>query len=363
MLRWMSRQWQELSSDWDRFWFSPVDPALVGVLRILTGLMLIYTHAVWGINLHDFFGSHSWLSPELAAQLQQGDYSFSYLWWVSDEWLWPAHVAAGFVLVAFTCGIFTRATAVLSYVILVSYAGRAPAALFGLDQINGMLTLYLTIGYLATPAAARALSVDRLWHQRRSLAGGSCTANFRHSVPANFTLRLIQIHMCVIYFFAGISKLRGDAWWDGDAMWLAFANEEYRSLNMMWTARIPWLLSIMAHTTVAWEISFPALVWFRRTRPLVLFVGVLLHLGIGAFLGMWTFGLIMIIGYSSFVPPDLVGEWFRRIRRRGATLQLDNEASAPAAEWDDELAVPVGVVAGGDYASDEAAEVRPRNPK
>jgi hypothetical protein len=315
MLKRLQQPRRRIRSSWDGFWFSQVDPTLAGVLRVLTGLMLLYTHAVWGLRLQEFFGSNSWVSPELTRQMQEGQFAFSYLWWINDEWLSAAHMFGFLVLLAFTCGLLTRLTSILSFVILVSYANRVPGALFGLDQINAMLTLYLAIGYLGTPAVSRALSVDRWLHLRRNLAQSTArpaSSDLLPSAGANFSLRLIQIHMCVIYFFAAVSKLRGDAWWNGEAMWLAFSNEEYQSINMLWTARYPWLLSIMTHTTVLWEISFAFLIWRPRFRPLLLFVGVLLHIGIGAFLGMWTFGLIMIIGYASFLPPGFVSSITKR---------------------------------------------------
>ena len=57
---------------WDAFWFTPADPTLLGVIRVLTGLMLLYTHAVWGIVLGDFFGPAGWLSEGLVRNLQEG---------------------------------------------------------------------------------------------------------------------------------------------------------------------------------------------------------------------------------------------------------------------------------------------------
>ena len=112
--------------------------------------------------------------------------------------------------------------------------------------------------------------------------------------------------MCVIYFFAGISKLQGEAWWNGEAMWRAFANLEYQSLDMTWLAWHPWLLNLLTHVSVLWELSFCVLIWMPRLRPLVLAAAVATHLGIGAFLGMWTFGLIMLVGYMSFLPDEAV---------------------------------------------------------
>ncbi|MCA9188020.1 MAG: hypothetical protein KDA99_20470, partial [Planctomycetales bacterium] len=113
-------------------------------------------------------------------------------------------------------------------------------------------------------------------------------------------------HMCIIYFFAGIGKLQGDFWWDGTALWYALANYEYQSWDMTWTAHTPWLIDLLTHITIAWEISYPALVWPRWTRPVVVALSVPLHLGIALCMGMITFGLIMLVGNMAFISPRLI---------------------------------------------------------
>ncbi len=45
---------------WRDFWFKPADPLPLGVMRILFGGMLFYTHLVWGMNLEGFFGPKGW---------------------------------------------------------------------------------------------------------------------------------------------------------------------------------------------------------------------------------------------------------------------------------------------------------------
>ena len=35
-----------VAADWNAFWFTPANPGLLGLIRIMTGLMLLYTHAV-----------------------------------------------------------------------------------------------------------------------------------------------------------------------------------------------------------------------------------------------------------------------------------------------------------------------------
>ena len=51
------------------------------------------------------------------------------------------------------------------------------------------------------------------------------------SVSANFALRLLQIHVCIIYAAAGLSKLPGAKWWDGTAIWYTIANFEFAPMQ------------------------------------------------------------------------------------------------------------------------------------
>jgi hypothetical protein len=216
------------------------------------------------------------------------------------------------VFVCFTIGFWTRIMSVMALFAAISYTNRVPAALFGLDQINVMLTLYLAIG----PSGQR-LSVDQ-WLARRRL--GTLPPMAAPSVAANVAQRLIQIHMCVIYLFAGISKLQGPSWWSGEAMWRAFANLEYQSLDMTWLAWHPWLINMMSHVSVVWEIAFCVLIWKPLWRPLMLAIAVVLHVGIGAGLGMWTFGLIMLVGCASFLPNEAVRRLVERLTQARATV-------------------------------------------
>jgi hypothetical protein len=309
-----------LARQWNAFWYTPADPTLMGLLRVLTGLMLLYTHAVWGLALDDFFGASSWLSPSLVATIQRDQFCYSFWPWVPDEAAWLVHGASMCVFALFTVGFCTRLTSWLALVAALSYAQRVPAALFGLDQINIMLTLYLTLG-----GSGQALSVDR-WIRWQGGEEGPLP-----SVAANFGQRLIQVHMCVIYFFAGISKLQGPSWWNGEAMWLAFANQEYQSTDMTWLAWHPWVLNLITYTTVLWEIFFCALVWKPLARPLVLAAAVVLHVGIGLCLGMWTFGLIMLVGCASFLPTDGVRRVLDVLLKRPAETPLPLAGTVPAA--------------------------------
>lgn len=293
IIRYFSHFTRTLARNWDAFWFSPADPTLLGLIRVMTGLMLLYTHAIWGAALTEFFGPHAWLSPRLVGALQADQPTMSFWWLVGPRWIWPAHAVSMVILALFTLGLWTRLTSWLAFIVAVSYVHRVPEALFGLDKINCMLTFYLALG-----PSGRALSLDRWLASRRGAPPPV------PSIGANVAQRMIQVHMCIIYFFAGIAKLQGPAWWNGQAMWRAFSNLEYQSLDMTWLVRAPWLMELMTHTTILWELSFCVLIWSKLWRPLVLAGGFIMHIGIGACLGMWTFGLIMLVGCSSFLPNE-----------------------------------------------------------
>src|SRR2546428_367689 len=58
----------ELSKDaitlWNHFWFTPADPINLGVIRIITGLILLDTHLGTLPNLLDFIGPNAWLDSQ-----------------------------------------------------------------------------------------------------------------------------------------------------------------------------------------------------------------------------------------------------------------------------------------------------------
>jgi len=350
--RYLRGQFHEAVLGWNRFWFTPADPITLALIRILAGAMLFYTHLVWSIGLEDFFGRHAWVSPAAIDALenpqsaqrvapedqQQAEtprprsYAWSHFFWIeSPAAIWTIHIAGLIVLLMLTLGLMTRVASVLAFLLVVSYANRVPGALFGLDDINGMLAMYLMVG----PAGA-VWSLDS-WLKRRGAMGGLSAlvpsnkdepssesgkgGQAAHatraeaasgSVGANIAIRLMQVHLCIIYLFSGLGKLRGDTWWDGTAIWGAIANLEYQSIDMTWMAHWPLLINVLTHVTIVWEVFYCALIWPRALRPWMLLLAIPLHLGIAVFLGMMTFGLVMLIANVAFVPP----EWLRALSEK-----------------------------------------------
>jgi hypothetical protein len=297
-------QWaRDVVAAWDRFWFRPSQPYTLALIRILAGAMLFYTHLVWTKDLAAFFGPTSWVDNRTSILLNQGIdgrvYAWSYLWYVdSPGLLWALHLAALAVFFAFTLGLWTRATGILTAVLTLCYCHRQIGALYGLDQINAFLALYLAIG-----PSGEVWSLDR-WLAGRKLA--SPLPPPAASSGTTLAIRLIQIHLCVIYLFGGIGKARGEFWWDGSAVWWAIASLEYQSLDLTWMVHHRWLIALLTHITVFWEMFYCFFVWNKLTRPICLALALGVHGGIALALGMPTFGLAMIIANLAFLEPEWV---------------------------------------------------------
>src|SRR3954451_21159562 len=45
---------------WKDFWFSPGDPTALGFMRVVTGLLVLYTHLTYSLDLQAFFGKFGW---------------------------------------------------------------------------------------------------------------------------------------------------------------------------------------------------------------------------------------------------------------------------------------------------------------
>jgi hypothetical protein len=284
------------------------------------------------------------------------------------------------VMLLFTLGCATRITSVLAWFAQLCYIHRAPTALFGVDTMSNIVLLYCMIG----PSGA-ALSVDRLiahwwrghrlavlarWRRfangvrglfqlplREVLAVPATTAPVPWELPApsasaNFAIRLLQIHTCIIYAMAGLSKLQGPSWWSGNAIWFTLANYEFAPmeflpykafLRYLTLNRPMWELFMTAgvYFTLFFEIGYAFLIWRPRFRWLFLGMALVLHGGIGFFMGLQTFSLMMLTMNMAFLPPELVRQWVSRLRRKPAA-ETPKVPAAPPADRTPVAAVPTG---------------------
>jgi hypothetical protein len=280
--------------------------------------LLVWNVAVLGLDLRDYLGSEGWIGPEAVREYlsEHSPWAWSFWLWVPDRWLPVAWGGCLAILILFTVGLGSRVTAVLAWVIAVSTVRRAPVALFGFDQMISTWALYLA----ALGASGQAVSLDRFLSRYRALKRerasewrrGPGTGPSGAPVPtvaANLSLRLLQLHLVLVYGSAGLSKLMGPEWWNGTAVEMIILTPEFRRFNLAWLTAYPLVLNLATHAGLLLEIGYPVLIWVRKLRPLILASVILLHLGIDLLLGLTEFGLAMIAANLAFVS----GPWLRSL--------------------------------------------------
>lgn len=303
---------QSWTQAWNAFWFRPSRPETLCLLRIAIGWMLFYCHIIWALQLTNFLGDNAWVSNEMIQHLHRLDSAWSYLWFISNPaLLWCHHLLMLILALMVMLGVWTRFVTPLAWFMQLMYVHRLTGTLFGFDQILTILLMYLMIA----PSGAR-WSLDA-WRRSKLSRDGSNALTRRQrfvypgqapSTAVTIATRLIQVHLCVIYLFGGISKMRGEMWWDGTAMWFAVANFEYQSLDLTWLAKYPILFSALSNLTIFWEAFYPVLIWPRLTRPWVIAMAFAVHGGIALALGMITFGTIMIVANCAFISSDWIAQ-------------------------------------------------------
>ncbi len=319
---------------WDSFWFAPQSTSTLAAVRICLGVLVV----AWGVTLApdllSFFGDEGIVPRQPASSRQEGMWSL--LGSNPGDTLLTVFLAV--FLAAAVCllvGFHTRLAAVLVFCGLVSFTRRDPFVFNSGDLLLRVLAFYLMLA----PAGA-ALSVDR-WRKARRGDGDMFDSPRRAVWP----IRLMQVQMTVIYLSTVFAKSAGATWHDGTAISYALRLDFLSRLPVPVSLTRSLLVSnLLTYATLATELAIGILVWNRRLRPWVLWIGVAFHLAIDYALRVGFFSYGMLVLYVAFVPPEtmdrLVQRVAHRIRRSPVAPEPSETADEPAVTGRVETATP-----------------------
>ncbi|HSE81957.1 MAG TPA: HTTM domain-containing protein [Gaiellaceae bacterium] len=292
---------------WERFWFREVESSTYALLRVAFAVVVLAWTISLAPTLYSFFGDGGILPSH-----PDGDVGS---WGLLQLDSGPAAVTALYLLllVGALCllvGFKTRLAAVVVFVCLVSFARRDPWVLNSGDLLVIVLSFYVML----TPSGA-ALSVDR-WLEAR-------TRFWEFPKRSLWPLRLIQVQVSLLYFFAVWAKVRGETWNDGTAVSYAFRIEDLERFPIpAFVTDSLLLVNLITYGTLAVELALAILVWNGKLRPWVLLLGVMLHLGIDYAVRVGFFSYAALVAYIAFLPPETVSAWVHRLRDRMARSRL-----------------------------------------
>lgn len=220
------------------------DPRPLALLRISLGLLtLLHVGSLW--PLADFLFADEGLLPP-AEVCGKPAARLSLLCHLPGSAVPAYFVAFGVVALAFTLGVATRVTAVLTAVGFAAFVLRNPVYAAG-DQVFANFLFLLCLS-----RCGEAWSVDAWWRARRR---PGATAR---RIPA-WPRMLMIVQLCVMFGANGWNK-HGPGWLEGNA----FA---YMLMNDRWFRVPPW--GLVTHAEPLLRGGSWAVWWFERLFPLV----------------------------------------------------------------------------------------------
>lgn len=280
---------------WNRFWFTPRRAGMLGVLRVLTGLLALYTIATYGPDLDRWFGAGGMLPVDMVRGLY--DSQWSALDYLPPNMLWPAYWASLAGIALMTLGVGGRVVAVLATAATLSFFSRAPLVTGEFEPILALLMVYLCVGRASDEFSLPALN--------RKRAADRTVSRLPYPVsPANtISIRLIQVHIAIVHLMMGWAQLAAPegAWWSGEGIWLAATRPGMALVDFSILTEHPRVVAAWSHLITLYLLAMPVLVWSRLARPLVLAVGVLVWISLALASGWLMFCLAMLVGLLAFV--------------------------------------------------------------
>lgn len=120
------------------------------------------------------------------------------------------------------------------------------------------------------------------------------------------SIRLIQLHLCIMYVASGLEKAWGVQWWNGEAIWIAMQQDQFHTVSIDWMAQVPLVPKLVCWGTLLVETLYPIGMLWPGTKKVWLIAILAMHAGIALFLGLHLFGALMfglnlsIFGESCF---------------------------------------------------------------
>lgn len=181
-------------------------------------------------------------------------------------------------------GFLTRFSSIVCWLLHLSLLKSADCFMYGADYIHTILLFFCII-----------FPVGRYFSLDNKIFG------IRQKVNALPYLRILQIQLCIIYFFAGIAKAMGENWWNGHSIWKSLIRTDLGGIDFYWIADYPILPITLGVGVICIETFYPIMIWVKKINKLWLWGIVAMHVSITFFLDLHIFSATMIIfNFSAF---------------------------------------------------------------
>lgn len=217
-----------------------------------------------------------------------------------DIWVYTLMGLYLLSLLSLLVGNYTRLSVAIAWLLQFMFINTGFMAAYGVETF-----MHIALFYCILMPVGSTFSIDALVKPRLE----------KPSLNA-LSIRVLQIHLCLVYIASGAEKAVGEQWWNGEAIWQALMQTQFSRFDMQWLAQYPWIAKIICWSTLIIEIGYPLFMFWPRSRPYGYLAVVLLHFSIAVFMGLQLFATIMIIFNTAAFGWPYVQRMFVPLRTR-----------------------------------------------
>lgn len=212
-----------------------------------------------------YSGYFDYLQPFYEFLKAKGLYEFYYHYVV---WIYLL------LLLFLVFGLFSRISALLALILQLLIFKSFDDYNYGYDTFLTMALFYCVIF-----PVGKYGSINNLIKYKKK--PGSYRFNYA---------KVLQLHLGVVYAFAGLPKILESNWWNGKAMWKALSgvHNSYYLIS-------PYVLIPAGIVVLFIETFYPVLMNVQSTRKITLFLILSMHVGIALMMNLFIFSAMMIV--------------------------------------------------------------------
>lgn len=254
--------------------------------RVSIASLCLFNFLSLQLDFNSLFGSAGYAPPEISRLLSQNiipsflkinNFINDFIPLQYNSFLLFFRIIYLVALVALLLGYKSRLAAVVSLLLFVLFTNSYSYLIYGFDVFANFGLFYCVIFPVG---------------KYNSLSSEYKKIELNND---NKYLRLLQIHLCIAYFFSGFEKLLGFNWRNGESLWKALHSINYtENINLDFLANTHFFL-LMGWATIILEMLYPIFINIKKTRLLWLVGMVGLHLSIALLMGLYFFSGIMIV--------------------------------------------------------------------
>ncbi len=182
-------------------------------------------------------------------------------------------------------GLFSNLFALLAWFLHRLFLNTGNIYGYGVETFVHMILFY----FIFMPIDSR-WSVSSFLRKKKY---NSREVRKHHAILSRMSIRLLQLHLCIIYLDAGLAKMFGNHWWNGEAMWRLLTHFQYNTIKLFGLSSYPLFLKIVGWVVLLLETGYAVFIWMS-TRKIFLYGILLMHIGISLLMGLYFFGAVMV---------------------------------------------------------------------